>query len=152
HHLCGLNVTALRFFTVYGPRQRPGMAIYKFTRRILEGETIELYGDGASRRDYTYVDDIMDGLLKAIDRPFPFEVFNLGESRTVELAGLIRIIEEATGKKAVIERRPPQPGDTPITYADIGKARSMLGYSPQVGIEEGVERFVDWYRGCTEAR
>ncbi len=148
HHLCGLNVTALRFFTVYGPRQRPEMAIYRFTRRILGGEPIELYGDGTSRRDYTYVDDIMDGLLKAIDRPFPFEIFNLGESQTVELAGLIRIIEEATGKRAVIKRLPPQPGDTPITYADIGKARAMLGYSPRVRIEEGIGRFVSWYKGC----
>lgn len=152
HHLCGLNVTALRFFTVYGPRQRPEMAIYRFTRRILSGEPIELYGDGTSRRDYTYIDDILDGLLKAIDRPFPFEIFNLGESQTVELAGLIRIIEEATGKRAVIKRLPPQPGDTPVTYADIGKAKAMLGYSPRVGIEEGIGKFVEWYRNCSMSK
>ncbi len=148
HHFCGINITCLRFFTVYGPRQRPEMAIYRFTRRILHGEPIELYGDGTSRRDYTYVDDIMDGLLKAVDRPFPFEIFNLGESQTVELSGLIRLIEDATGKKAVIKQLPAQPGDTPITYADISKARAGLGYRPRVAIEEGIAKFVSWYRSC----
>jgi len=148
HHLCGMNITCLRFFTVYGPRQRPEMAIYRFTRRILRGEPIELYGDGTSRRDYTYVDDIMDGLLKAVDRPFPFEIFNLGESQTVELTKLIRLIEDATGKKAVITQLPAQPGDTPLTYADISKARAGLGYRPRVAIEEGIAKFVSWYRSC----
>ncbi|MCX6339453.1 MAG: GDP-mannose 4,6-dehydratase [Candidatus Aureabacteria bacterium] len=148
HHLSGMNITCLRFFTVYGPRQRPEMAICRFTRKILRGEPIELYGDGTSQRDYTYVDDIMDGLLKAIDKPFPFEIFNLGESQTIELTRLIRVIEEAAGKKAVIKKLPAQPGDTPITYADISKARAMLGYRPRVGIEEGIARFVSWYKGC----
>jgi len=148
HHLCGMNITCLRFFTVYGPRQRPEMAIHRFTRRILRGEPVELYGDGTSRRDYTHVDDIMDGLLKAVERPFPFEIFNLGESRTVELTRLIRIIEEAAGKRAVIKKLPAQPGDTPITYADISRAKAMLGYRPRVVIEEGIARFVSWYRSC----
>jgi len=147
HNLFGINITCLRFFTVYGPRQRPEMAIHKFIRKICEGKPIEIYGDGASRRDYTYIGDIMDGVIKAIDKPFPFEIFNLGESRTVRLKDLIAIIESATGKKAAIENLPEQPGDVPVTYADIAKARKMLGYSPRVSVEEGMEKFVSWYLG-----
>ena len=145
HHLYGLGITCLRFFTVYGPRQRPEMAIHKFTRRIVKGEPLEIYGDGSSRRDYTYIDDIMDGVMRALDRPFPFEIFNLGESRTVELRRLISLIEQAVGKKAVIKMMPEQAGDVPVTYADIRKARTMLGYSPAVPVEEGIRRFVSWY-------
>ena len=146
HHLYGINVTCLRFFTVYGPRQRPEMAIHRFTRKILRGEPIEVYGDGTSRRDYTYVDDILDGLVRAIDTPFPFEIINLGESRTVELGFLIAALEKSIGKKAVVKSLSDQPGDVPVTCADIRKARELLGYSPRVQVEEGVQRFVDWYR------
>ena len=146
HHLYGMHVTCLRFFTVYGPRQRPEMAIHRFTRKIFRGEPIDVYGDGTSRRDYTYVDDIMDGLLKAVDTPFPFEIVNLGESRTVELKSLVAALEKAIGKKAVLKTLPDQPGDVPMTCADIRKARELLGYSPRVQVEEGVQRFVDWYR------
>jgi UDP-glucuronate 4-epimerase len=146
HHLYGLCVTCLRFFTVYGPRQRPEMAIRDFTGKIFRGEPLSVYGDGTSRRDYTYIDDIMDGVTKAMDRRFPFEIFNLGESRTVELAYLISLIERAAGKKAVVRRLPDQAGDVPVTYADIGRAREKLGYQPRVTIEEGIERFVAWYR------
>jgi UDP-glucuronate 4-epimerase len=146
HHLYGMQVTCLRFFTVYGPRQRPEMAIHRFTRKIFRGEPIEVYGDGTSRRDYTYVDDIMDGLLKAVDTPFPFEIVNLGESRTVELKFLVAALEKAIGKKAVVKALPDQPGDVPTTCADIRKARELLGYIPRVQVEEGVRRFVDWYR------
>lgn len=146
HHLYGLDVTCLRFFTVYGPRQRPEMAIHNFTRKIFGGEPIDVYGDGTSRRDYSYIDDIMDGVLRAVDRQFPFEIFNLGESRTVELAELISLIEAASGKRAVVRRLPDQPGDVPVTYADIGKARELLGYRPGIEIEEGIRRFVEWYR------
>jgi UDP-glucuronate 4-epimerase len=146
HHLYGMHVTCLRFFTVYGPRQRPEMAIHRFTRKIFRGEPIEVYGDGTSRRDYTYVDDIMDGLLKAVDTPFPFEIVNLGESRTVELKFLVAALEKAIGKKAVVKALPDQPGDVPMTCADIRKARELLGYNPRVQVEEGVQRFVDWYR------
>ncbi|MCX6356485.1 MAG: GDP-mannose 4,6-dehydratase [Candidatus Aureabacteria bacterium] len=147
HCLCAMNITCLRFFTVYGPRQRPEMAIHRFTGKIINGEPIEVYGDGSSRRDYTFVDDIIDGILKAIERPFPFEIFNLGESTTVELRDLIRIIEAACGARAVVRRLPPQAGDVSVTYADIQKARRQLGYNPRTGIEQGVARFVEWYRG-----
>ncbi len=146
HHLYGIHATCLRFFTVYGPRQRPEMAIHRFTRRIVRGEPIEVYGDGTSRRDYTYVDDIVDGLIKAIDTPFPFEIINLGESMTVELKYLIAALEKAIGKKAALKTLPEQPGDVPVTCAEIRKARELLGYNPRVQIEEGVRRFVDWYR------
>jgi UDP-glucuronate 4-epimerase len=143
-HLHGIPVNCLRFFTVYGPRQRPEMAIHKFARKILAGESIDLYGDGTSRRDYTYVDDIIHGVVQALDRPHPFEIFNLGESQTVELSYLVELIEEKTGVKAVRNAMPDQPGDVPITYADISKARQMLDYDPKVKIEEGVERFINW--------
>jgi UDP-glucuronate 4-epimerase len=146
HQLYGINTACLRFFTVYGPRQRPEMAIHKFTRRILHGEPIEMYGDGTSSRDYTYIDDIIDGVLKAVDTPVPFAIFNLGESRTIELQQLITLIERETGRKAVIKRLSPQPGDVPKTYADVSRARSVLGYNPQTQIEEGIGKFVTWYR------
>lgn len=146
HHLYGLNIFCLRFFTVYGPRQRPEMAIHKFTRLIHEGEQIPLFGDGTSRRDYTYIDDIVAGIMGAIQNLGGYEIFNLGESKTISLRELVALIEGALGKKAVIEELPEQPGDVPITYADITKARSLIGYDPKVGVEEGVERFVRWFQ------
>src|SRR5205814_1257856 len=143
HHLYGLDVTCLRFFTVYGPRQRPDLAIHKFTRAILAGHPIEVFGDGSTRRDYTYIDDILQGVLATLDRSFGFEIINLGESRTVELRELITLIEKATGKSAKINRQPTQLGDVPVTFADIAKARRLLGYNPQVSIETGIARFVE---------
>jgi UDP-glucuronate 4-epimerase len=146
HHLYNLNISCLRFFTVYGPRQRPEMAIHKFTRLIHQGERVPLYGDGTSRRDYTYIDDIIEGIMGAVRNLRGYAIFNLGESQTVPLRKLITFIEQALAKKAEIEELPQQPGDVPITYADITKARRLLGYDPQVGIEKGVERFVRWFR------
>lgn len=146
HHLYGLDVVCLRFFTVYGPRQRPDLAIRKFTEAILAGKPIDLYGDGSARRDYTYIDDILQGVLACLDRSFGYEIINLGESRTVELRELVQFIEKTTGKKAEIRQLPTQPGDVPITYADISKARRLLGYQPKIAIEVGIEKFVEWYR------
>ncbi|MBM3859296.1 MAG: NAD-dependent epimerase/dehydratase family protein [Verrucomicrobia bacterium] len=149
HHLHGLDVVCLRFFTVYGPRQRPDLAIRKFTEAIAAGQPIEMYGDGATRRDYTHIDDILQGVLAALDRPFGCEVINLGESRTVELRELVRLIEKELGRSATIQSLPTQPGDVPLTYADITKARRLLGYKPQVPIEEGIRRFVAWFKSQT---
>jgi UDP-glucuronate 4-epimerase len=146
HRLYDLNISCLRFFTVYGPRQRPEMAIHTFTRLIQGGERISRYGDGTSRRDYTYIDDIIGGIMGAMRNLRGYAIFNVGESKTIPLRRLISLIEKALGKKAEIEELPEQPGDVPITYADITKARRLLGYDPQVGIEEGVERFVRWFR------
>ncbi|GFO96325.1 NAD-dependent epimerase/dehydratase [groundwater metagenome] len=138
--------SASAFFTVYGPRQRPEMAIHKFTRLIDQEKEIEMYGDGASRRDYTYISDIVDGIIAALDIKFDYEIINLGNSKVVELQYLIRLIEQNLGKKAKIKKLPDQPGDVPVTYADISKAKRLLGYAPHVSIEEGIERFVQWYR------
>jgi len=145
HHLYGMDVACLRFFTVYGPRQRPEMAIHHFTRSIFEGKKISLFGDGSSRRDYTYIDDAVGGTLGAFRREHGFQVYNIGESQTITLAELIAAIEEQVGKKAIIERLPEQPGDVKLTYAEIGKARERLGYTPQTKIREGLARFVQWY-------
>ncbi len=145
-HIHGVNVTMLRFFTVYGPRQRPDMAIHKFTRLIIEGKPIPMFGDGSTRRDYTYIDDILDGLVRCVDRPFPYEIFNLGESRTTSLKELIEIIERHVGRPAVIDRQSLQPGDVSITYADITHAREQLGYDPRFDMDEGIKRFVQWFR------
>ncbi|MBN2013890.1 MAG: GDP-mannose 4,6-dehydratase [Candidatus Altiarchaeota archaeon] len=145
-HLYGIPITCLRFFTVYGPRQRPEMAIHKFTRLIDSGKKIPMYGDGTSKRDYTYIDDIIDGVLSSLEKKFRFEVFNLGNSETVELKHMISLIEENLGKKAEIEQQPEQPGDVPITYADITKAEEMLDYKPKTSIEEGIRRFTEWRR------
>jgi UDP-glucuronate 4-epimerase len=145
-HLYGMNVAALRFFTVYGPSQRPEMAIHKFTRRILDGKEIDLYGDGSSRRDYTHIDDIVSGVLGALAAPPGYRVYNLGESTTTSLSDLVVLIEKACGKAAVRRHKPPQPGDVPVTYADISRAREEIGYDPRVSIERGVTLFVDWYR------
>jgi UDP-glucuronate 4-epimerase len=145
HHLYNLNISCLRFFTVYGPRQRPEMAIHKFTRLIDQGKPVPMFGDGSSRRDYTYVDDIADGVLKAIDYNAEFEIFNIGESQTTELRRLIELIEKSLGKKANIEQFPDQPGDVQVTYADIAKSKKILGYDPRTQVEEGVQKFVEWY-------
>ncbi|MEM4389304.1 MAG: SDR family NAD(P)-dependent oxidoreductase [Candidatus Micrarchaeia archaeon] len=145
-HLYGIPVTVLRLFTVYGPRQRPDLAIHKFVRLISEGKEIPVFGDGSMKRDYTYIDDIVQGILAALEKPFSFEIFNLGGSRTVSLNELITLIEKNVGKKAKITHLPPQPGDVPITYADISKARRMLGYEPRTSIDEGIKKFVRWFR------
>jgi UDP-glucuronate 4-epimerase len=145
--LHGLQATCLRFFTAYGPRQRPDMAIHAFTAAISQGREIPMFGDGTTERDYTFVSDIVDGLLGAIDHPEPFGVYNLGESRTIELRKLIELIGRNVGKTPKIKQMPEQPGDVKRTYASIDRARSRLGYAPQVAIEEGLRRFVEWYRG-----
>jgi UDP-glucuronate 4-epimerase len=152
HHLYGLNISCLRFFTVYGPRQRPEMAIHKFARLIQNGEKIPVFGDGTSRRDYTYIDDIIGGIMGAVRNLRGYDIFNLGESKTVPLRELIFLLEQSLGKKAEVEELPEQPGDVPITYADISNARRFLDYNPRVGIEEGVERFVRWFRDKGEDR
>jgi len=152
HHLYGLKITCLRFFTVYGPRQRPDMAISKFTKLIDAGEKVPMFGEGTSRRDYTYITDIIDGITKSIDACSSYHIYNLGESRTIELRALIRLIAEHSGKEALIESLPVQPGDVPITYADISKARREIGYNPQVDIADGVRRYVEWYKKERAAR
>ncbi|MDE3018306.1 MAG: GDP-mannose 4,6-dehydratase [Nitrospirota bacterium] len=146
HHLHKIPITCLRFFTVYGPRQRPEMAIHQFVRQIEDGQPVPMFGDGTSRRDFTYIDDIVQGVVAALDRPFPFEVFNLGESATIELRALIQLIERCLGKTAKIQALPDQPGDVPVTYADITKAKALLGYRPTTPVAEGVQRFADWFR------
>jgi UDP-glucuronate 4-epimerase len=146
-HLYGLRCVCLRFFTVYGPRQRPDLAIHKFAKLILSGLPIPVFGDGTTRRDYTYIDDILLGVRAAIDyEATNYEVINLGESQTVELRQLISLLENELRQKAVIDRQPLQPGDVPQTFADITKARTLLGYDPRVKIEEGISRFVDWFK------
>jgi len=152
HHLYGFRTACLRFFTVYGPRQRPEMAIHKFTDLIWRGKTVPMYGDGGSRRDYTYVDDIVDGLVATLDLAPGFEILNLGGADTTSLADLIRWIAEELAVEPRIEYLPAQPGDVPITYADVSKAARLLGYSPKVPIREGLRRFVSWYRERAEAR
>jgi UDP-glucuronate 4-epimerase len=146
HHTYGMDIAMLRFFTVYGPRQRPDLAIRKFTKLISEGKSIPVYGDGSTARDHTFISDIVDGVMACTDREFGFDVFNLGESQTVTLSRLIELIEAAVGKKAIIDRQPLQPGDVPITFADISKARARLGYNPKVKVEQGIPMFVDWFK------
>ncbi|HJX92253.1 MAG TPA: GDP-mannose 4,6-dehydratase [Pyrinomonadaceae bacterium] len=146
-HLYGIRCVCLRFFTVYGPRQRPDLAIHKFAKLISAGQPIPVFGDGTARRDYTYVDDIIAGVVAAIDYDkSDYEVINLGESRTVELRELISLLEKELDSHAIIDRQLPQPGDVPQTFADIEKARRLLGYNPQTQIEEGVRRFIQWFR------
>jgi UDP-glucuronate 4-epimerase len=144
--LFGIGSFMLRFFTVYGPRQRGDMAIAKFTAAIARGETITLYGDGESRRDYTYIDDIVSGVIAAIERVTPgaYEIFNLGGTATVSLAELVATIERVVGKQAIIDRQPSQPGDVPITYANVDRARAALDYAPKTRVEEGVARYWAW--------
>lgn len=146
HHLYGIPTTCLRFFTVYGPRQRPEMAIHKFVRMTLAGEPIPFFGDGTTRRDYTYIDDIVDGVVRSIDRCEGYEIYNLGESETTSLSELVAAIGEACGREPVLDRQPMQPGDVVVTYADVGKARERLGYAPRTLVAEGLRRFLDWYR------
>lgn len=146
HHVYGLDVVMLRFFTVYGPRQRPDLAIHKFARLISAGKPIPVFGDGGAARDYTYVSDTLDGILACTRKEFGFEIFNLGESQTVTLNELIALLEQSLGKPAILDRQPAQPGDVPITFADIAKARARLAYHPRVKIAEGIPLFVDWFR------
>ena len=149
-HLYGLTTICLRFFTVYGPRQRPDLAIHKFTALIESGKTIPVFGDGSMGRDYTYVDDIVAGVVASLEyepqSAVPFDVFNLGNCSPVRLSELISKLENATGKAARQERLPEQPGDVPITWANIEKAKRLLGYSPTTPMEQGLRNFVSWYR------
>jgi UDP-glucuronate 4-epimerase len=151
-HLHGLSVACLRFFTVYGPRQRPDLAIQKFARLMSAGEPIPFFGDGSTQRDYTYVDDIVQGVEGAIGyalaNPGAFRVFNLGESDTVSLARLVELLGAALGVEPRLHRLPAQPGDVDRTFADVSRARAELGYAPRVGIEEGIPRFVEWFRSA----
>lgn len=156
--LFGIATPSLRFFTVYGPRQRPEMAIHKFARLITEGRPVPFFGDGQSARDYTFIDDITDGVLGAVDRsatlldePVRHRVYNLGGSRTTTLAHLVELIEAALGRRAVLDRQPDQPGDVPITYADVTRSAAELAYRPRVPIEEGIERFVRWFHAQRRA-
>ena len=146
HHVYGVRTTLLRFFTVYGPRQRPDMAIHKFTKMILAGEPIPMFGDGSTFRDYTYIDDIIDGMVRCVDTPFDYEIFNLGESHTTSLSELIALIERHTGRTAIIDEQPMQAGDVEKTFANVDHAREKLGYAPRFSMDEGIERFVEWYR------
>ena len=148
HHVYGLDIVMLRFFTVYGPRQRPDLAIHKFARLILSGQPIPVFGDGSTARDYTYITDTLQGIIACTQMEFGYEIFNLGESRTVKLNQLIELLEAALGRKAVIQRLPLQPGDVPLTCADITKAKEQLGYQPKVQIEEGISLFAAWFRQC----
>jgi len=148
HHLYKLNVSGLRFFTVYGPRGRPDMAPFKFIDRISRGVEMQKFGDGTSSRDYTYISDIVDGVLRSIDRPYPYQVFNLGKGNGTSLNEFISIVEKHTGKRAVIRQLPDQPGDVPYTCASVEKAKVLLGYEATVSFEEGIRRTVDWYRSA----
>jgi UDP-glucuronate 4-epimerase len=146
HHIHKMDVAMLRFFTVYGQRQRPDLAIYKFAELMTAGKPIPVFGDGSTARDYTFISDTLDGIIACTQREFGFEVFNLGESQTVKLSYLIELLEAALGTKAVLDRQPMQPGDVPITFADISKARARLGYQPQVKIEQGIKLFAEWFK------
>jgi len=146
HYVYRMDVVMLRFFTVYGPRQRPDLAIHKFAKLIHTGKPIPVYGDGSTERDYTYISDIVDGVIACTQKKFGYEIFNLGGSQTVKLSRLIELLEAALGKKAIIDRQPAQPGDVPRTYADISKAQRLIDYRPRVKIEEGIPKFVDWFR------
>src|SRR5438445_10561375 len=145
-HLYQVRVVALRYFTVYGPRQRPDLAIHQFTRKIYAGQPIDQFGDGSTRRDYTYIDDVIQGTMAALQYQGPlYDVFNLGESETIQLKELISAIEHALGKQAKIRPLPEQPGDMPLTYADISKAKKLLGYNPTTQLSDGLPRFIDWF-------
>ena len=146
HHLYKINCTGLRFFTVYGEFGRPDMALFKFVKNILEDKPIDIYNNGNMKRDFTYISDVTDGIIAAIDNPFPYEIINLGNNNPIELSYFIECIENALKKKAKKNMMPMQPGDVTITYADINKAKRLLGYNPKVKIEEGIKRFVEWYK------
>jgi len=146
-HLFGIRMRCLRFFTVYGPRQRPDLAIAQFTDAILDGRAIPRFGDGSSRRDYTYIDDIVDGVVRCLeDSGEPFEILNLGGHATTSLSGLIELLGEVLKKEVRIEERPEQPGDVPMTYADVEKAKRLLGWEPQVELRDGLRRYVEWVK------
>ena len=148
-HLYQMRIVALRYFTVYGPRQRPDLAIHQFTRRIYAGQPIDQFGDGSTRRDYTYIDDVIQGTMAALQYQGPlYDVFNLGESETIQLKELISAIENALEKRAKVNRLPEQPGDMPLTCADISKARKLLGYKPTTKLGEGLQKFIDWFLRC----
>ncbi|HYY14702.1 MAG TPA: GDP-mannose 4,6-dehydratase [Chthoniobacterales bacterium] len=152
-HLYKIRVIVLRYFTVYGPRQRPDLAIHQFTRKIYAGKPIDQFGDGTTRRDYTYIDDIIQGTMAALEYDGAlFDVFNLGESQTIQLRDLITAIENALGRKADINRLPEQPGDVPLTCADISKAKKLLGYNPTTPLEKGLPRFIDWFLGSARTK
>jgi len=146
--LYGIGISCLRFFTVFGPRQRPDMAMHKFVKAITSGEPIPVFGDGSSRRDYTYIDDIVSGVVAAIERvrPASYSIYNLGGTVTTSLSEMIETIEEVLGQKAIVNRLPIQPGDVPITYADISLAKEELGYQPTTSVKEGLEQFWRWYQ------
>jgi UDP-glucuronate 4-epimerase len=146
HHLYGISITCLRYFTVYGPRQRPDLAIHKFARLIEKDKSLPVFGDGSMMRDFTYIDDIIDGTTAAIDKCDGFNIYNLGESRPINVNDLIKELEKALGKKATIEHKSLQPGDVEKTFADVSKARKDLGYNPNTEISVGLERFIKWLR------
>ena len=150
HHLYGINTACLRFFTVYGPRQRPDLAIHKFTGLLLQGQPIPLFGDGSTQRDYTFIADIIDGVVKSLEWTFSannkYEIFNLGESQTISLSHMVATLEKVTGIKALLDYQPRQPGDVDCTYADVSKAKAQLGYNPGTSFEDGVTVFVKWYK------
>ncbi len=145
-HLYDIPCTGLRFFTVYGPWGRPDMALFKFTDRIVEGEPIDVYNYGDMKRDFTYIDDIVDGVITSLDKRFDYEIFNLGNNTPVELMDFIEILEDCIGMNAEKEMKPMQPGDVKVTYADISKSKEKLDFKPETNLEEGVERFIDWYK------
>jgi UDP-glucuronate 4-epimerase len=145
HHIYGIPITSLRFFTVYGPRQRPDLAIHKFARRIMLAQPVPIYGDGSSLRDYTYIDDIVDGVMASLKNMFEFEIINLGCARPVVLMDVVRLLEECLKRKAKVEFHPMPPCDPPLTHADISKAQKLIGYQPKVQIEDGIRMFVDWF-------
>jgi UDP-glucuronate 4-epimerase len=147
HHLYKTDISCLRYFTVYGPRQRPDLAIHKFVKLIEQGKPIPVFGDGSMMRDFTYIDDIIDGTIAAIKKCKGYEIYNLGESRPVRLDKLVEEIEKSLGRKAVIEFKPVPPGDVERTYADIDKATKRLGYKPRIDISTGLQMFVEWFRG-----
>ena len=150
HHLYNLNISALRFFTVYGPRGRPDMAPFKFIDRVSRGVELQQFGDGSSSRDYTYIDDIVDGVVRAVDRPYPYEVFNLGKGSGTSLKEFIGLVQKHVGKEAIIRIMPDQPGDVPYTCADVSKAQRLLGYKSKVPFEEGIRRTAEWYKTAYE--
>jgi UDP-glucuronate 4-epimerase len=146
HRLSGIPISCLRFFTVYGPRQRPDLAIHKFVRLIEDGKPIPFYGNGESSRDYTFISDIVDGIISAIGRPNDFQIYNLGNNHPVKLSYLVNVISESLGKQVLYDNLPEQPGDVPMTFADISKAREFLNYEPKITFENGISEFVNWFR------
>ncbi|MBN1997961.1 GDP-mannose 4,6-dehydratase [candidate division KSB1 bacterium] len=145
HKLYNISITCLRFFTVYGPRQRPDMAIHKFTRLIYEDKSVPVFSNGKSKRDYTYIDDIIQGILASIENCNGYHIYNLGESKTVQLMYLLELLQKGLGKKAQLEFLPDQPGDVPVTFADVSRAKAELNYNPQIAIEEGINSFIEWF-------